>query len=136
MSTAESLHGELKTWSFLLCTMAWYNVLYQINHVSKLLQSPNVSMETLRSETEGVKDYLEDFRENGIASCQTDATDIAENLDMEMTLPEKRQRKRKDSFYMKVQRKLSLLQTRLSEETSFCPWLTQPSEASVTGFQD
>uniref|UniRef100_A0A8C2AU17 TTF-type domain-containing protein n=1 Tax=Cyprinus carpio TaxID=7962 RepID=A0A8C2AU17_CYPCA len=95
MSTAKSLHGELKTWSFLLCTMTWYNVLYQINHVSKLLQSPNVSMETLRSETEGVKDYLEDFRENGIASCQTDAKDIAENLDMEMTLPEKRQRKKK-----------------------------------------
>lgn len=95
VSTAKSLHGELKTWSFLLCTMTWYNVLYQINHVSKLLQSPNVSMETLRSETEGVKDYLEDFRENGIASCQTDAKDIADNLDMETTLPEKRQRKKK-----------------------------------------
>ncbi|CAH2277611.1 zinc finger MYM-type 1-like, partial [Pelobates cultripes] len=89
MSTAKSLHGEMKTWSFLLCTMTWYN------HVSKLLQSPNVSMETLRSETEGVKDYLEDFRENGIASCQTGAKDIAENLHMEMTLPEKRQRKKK-----------------------------------------
>lgn len=95
MSTAKSLHGEMKTWSFLLCTMTWYNVLHQINHVSKLLQSPNVSMETLKSETEGVKDYLEDFRENGIASCQTDAKDIPENLDMEMTLPEKRQRKKK-----------------------------------------
>ncbi|KAK7158541.1 hypothetical protein R3I94_004999 [Phoxinus phoxinus] len=95
MSTAKCLHGELKTWSFLLCTMTWYNVLYQINHVSKLLQSPNVSMETLRSETEGVKDYLEDFRDKGIASCQTDAKDIAEHLDMEMTLPEKRQRKKK-----------------------------------------
>lgn len=95
MSAAKSLHGELKTWSFLLCTMTWYNVLYQINHVNKLLQSPNVSMETLRSQTEGVKDYLEDFRENGIASCQTDAKDIAENLDMEITLTEKRQRKKK-----------------------------------------
>ncbi|CAH2297241.1 Hypothetical predicted protein, partial [Pelobates cultripes] len=72
MSTAKSLHGEMKTWSFLLCTMTWYNVLYQINHVTKLLQSPNISMETLRSAIEGVKDYLEDFRENGIASCQTD----------------------------------------------------------------
>lgn len=71
--------------------MTWYNVLYQINHVSKLLQSPNVSMETLRSETEGEKDYLEDFRKNGIASCQTDAKDIAENKDKDMTLPEKRQ---------------------------------------------
>uniref|UniRef100_A0A8C1E7M5 TTF-type domain-containing protein n=1 Tax=Cyprinus carpio carpio TaxID=630221 RepID=A0A8C1E7M5_CYPCA len=108
MSTAKSLHGELKTWSFLLCTMTWYNVLYQINHVSKLLQSPNVSMETLRSETEGVKDYLEDFRENGIASCQTDAKDIAENLDMEMTLPEKRQRKKKrQSLYEGTEETLS-----------------------------
>ncbi|KAI4895569.1 hypothetical protein NFI96_004177, partial [Prochilodus magdalenae] len=98
MSSAKSLHDELKTWSFLLCTIIWYNVLYQVNHVSKLLQSPNVSMGTLRAETEGVREYLEDFRENGLASCQTDAKDIAENLDMEMNLPEKRQRKKKRQF--------------------------------------
>ncbi|KAI4878893.1 hypothetical protein NFI96_007846, partial [Prochilodus magdalenae] len=69
-----------------------------VNHVSKLLQSPNVSMGTLRAETEGVREYLEDFRENGLASCQTDAKDIVENLDMEMNLPEKRQRKKKRQF--------------------------------------
>ena len=73
--------------------MTWYNVLYQVNRVNKLLQSPNVSMETLKTET-GVREYLENFRENGLASCQTDATDIAVNLDVEMNLPEKRQRKK------------------------------------------
>uniref|UniRef100_G3N552 TTF-type domain-containing protein n=1 Tax=Gasterosteus aculeatus aculeatus TaxID=481459 RepID=G3N552_GASAC len=61
MSTAKSLHGELKTWA----------------------RIPKDSENPLRE------------RENGIASCQTDAKDIAENLDMEMTLPEKRPRKKK-----------------------------------------
>uniref|UniRef100_A0A3B1J7P5 TTF-type domain-containing protein n=1 Tax=Astyanax mexicanus TaxID=7994 RepID=A0A3B1J7P5_ASTMX len=90
--------SETMSSSFLLCTIIWYNVLYQVNHVSKLLQSPNVSMGTLRAETEGVREYLEDFRENRLASCQTDAKDIAENLDMEMNLPEKKQRKKKRQF--------------------------------------
>jgi len=29
------------------CTVIWYNILYQINHVSRILQSPTVSLETL-----------------------------------------------------------------------------------------
>ncbi|XP_063732765.1 zinc finger MYM-type protein 1-like isoform X2 [Eleginops maclovinus] len=98
MSSAKSLHGELKTWSFLLCTITWYNVLYQVNHMSKLLQSPDVSMQTLKKETEGVTEYLEDFRENGLASSQTDAMEIAEDLEIERKLPEKRQRKKKRQF--------------------------------------
>ena len=98
MSSAKSLHGELKTWSFLLCAMTWYNVLYQVNRVSKLLQSPNISMETLRAETEGVREYLEKFRKNGLASCQIDTTDITVNLEVEINLLEKRQRKKTKQF--------------------------------------
>ena len=30
MSTATSIKGELMTWSFVLCTVIWYNILYQI----------------------------------------------------------------------------------------------------------
>lgn len=66
--------------------------------MSKLLQSPDVSMQTLKKETEGVTEYLEDFRENGLASSQTDAMEIAEDLEIERKLPEKRQRKKKKQF--------------------------------------
>ena len=51
-------------------------------------------METLRAETEEVREYLEYFRKNGLASCQTNTTDIAEYLDVEINLPVKKQRKK------------------------------------------
>uniref|UniRef100_A0A3B4XMQ3 DUF4371 domain-containing protein n=1 Tax=Seriola lalandi dorsalis TaxID=1841481 RepID=A0A3B4XMQ3_SERLL len=98
MSTANASHDELKSWRFLLCTMIWYNVLYQVNLVSKLLQSPDVSLETLRTETQGVRQCLENFRDSGLASCQSDAVEIAEELEIEMELPEKRQRKAAKCF--------------------------------------
>jgi len=97
-STAKSLHSEMNTWRFLLCTIIWYNILYQINHMSKLLQSPNVSLETLRRETEGVRGYLMQFRESGLSCCQSDAMDIAEELKTEKILPAKRQKRTPKDF--------------------------------------
>ncbi|KAF3842864.1 hypothetical protein F7725_001713 [Dissostichus mawsoni] len=41
-----------------------------INHVSKILQSPSVSLETLKRETSAVRVYLENFRDNGLAASQ------------------------------------------------------------------
>uniref|UniRef100_A0A8C5EEX0 HAT C-terminal dimerisation domain-containing protein n=1 Tax=Gouania willdenowi TaxID=441366 RepID=A0A8C5EEX0_GOUWI len=63
MSTANALHNELKSWGFLMCTIIRYNVLYQVNLVSKLLQSPDASLETLKTETQGLRQYLENFRD-------------------------------------------------------------------------
>ena len=66
--------------------------------VSKLLQSPYVPLETLKAETEGVRQYLQNFRDSGLASCQSDAVEIAEELEIEKKLPEKRQRKAAKRF--------------------------------------
>lgn len=46
MSMANSIQKEPMTWRFVLCVVIWYNVLYQIKHVSKIL-----SLETLKKET-------------------------------------------------------------------------------------
>lgn len=43
---ANSIQKEPMTWRFVLCVVIWYNVLYQIKHVSKIL-----SLETLKKET-------------------------------------------------------------------------------------
>lgn len=64
MYTATSIKDELMTWSLVMCTVIWYNILYQINHVSKIFQSPTVSLETPKRETSTVRVYLENFREN------------------------------------------------------------------------
>lgn len=80
LSTATSTKAELMTRRFVLCTVIWYDIFYQINQVSKILQSPSVSLETLKKETSAVRVYLEDARENGLAAAQTDASQITESL--------------------------------------------------------
>lgn len=79
MSTVTSRKRELMTWHFALFTVIWYNIFYQINHVSKIVQSPSVSVETLQQETSTVRVYLEGFRENGLAASETYANEIVEN---------------------------------------------------------
>ncbi|CAJ1059664.1 zinc finger MYM-type protein 1-like [Xyrichtys novacula] len=98
LSTATSIKAELMTWRFVLCTVIWYNILYQINRVSKILQSPSVSLETLKAETSAVRTYLENARESGLAAAQSDATKIAESLEIDRTFPAKRQRKTTKQF--------------------------------------
>lgn len=72
--------------------------MYQINRVSKILQSPSVSLETLKAETIAVKTFLESARESGLASAETDARQIADTLEIDRTFPEKRKRKRTQQF--------------------------------------
>ena len=52
VSSARGIFKELQTWPFLVSTIVWYNVLYQINKVSKLLQSPTVSVATLTEKSQ------------------------------------------------------------------------------------
>lgn len=98
LSTAASIRAELMTWRFVLCTVIWYSILYQINRISKLVQSPSVSLETLKRETTSVREYLENFRENGLLASETDGREIAEALDIERTFPAKRERKTTRQF--------------------------------------
>lgn len=97
-STADSLKENIMKWSFMVSTFVWYNVLYHINRVSKILQSPSVSIETLRREVMAVSDYLEEYRECGFNSAQVDAREVAEKMEVEMSWPVVRQRKRKRQF--------------------------------------
>lgn len=79
-----------------------------------------------------MRTYLNNFRVSGLAACQTDARGITEALDIDITLPEKRQRKISWHSYMRAEIRHNPLQKSLSEDICFCPWLTQPLEASVT----
>ncbi|XP_070399913.1 zinc finger MYM-type protein 1-like [Nothobranchius furzeri] len=95
VSTAGSIYQEMKRWPFLVSTIVWYNVLFQINKASKILQSPKVSVETIRNEITAVTDFLQDFRECGFNSAKTDAREIAERIEVEMNWPEVHQRTKK-----------------------------------------
>ncbi|KAB5518448.1 hypothetical protein PHYPO_G00166020 [Pangasianodon hypophthalmus] len=98
VSTAESICKELQRWPFMVSTIVWYNVLFQINRVSKILESPKVSIETVRKEIRAVKEFLQEFRNRGFNSAQTEAREIAEKLEVEMSWPEVRQRRKAKQF--------------------------------------
>uniref|UniRef100_A0A8C6WU32 TTF-type domain-containing protein n=1 Tax=Neogobius melanostomus TaxID=47308 RepID=A0A8C6WU32_9GOBI len=92
VSTARGICQEMQRLPFLVSTIVWYNVLFQINKVSKILQSPNVSVETVRKEITAVTEFLQDFREHGFNAAVTDAREIAAGTEVEMSWPEVRRR--------------------------------------------
>uniref|UniRef100_A0A8C6WW11 TTF-type domain-containing protein n=1 Tax=Neogobius melanostomus TaxID=47308 RepID=A0A8C6WW11_9GOBI len=92
VSTARGICQEMQRLPFLVSTIVWYNVLFQINKVSKILQSPNVSVETVRKEITAVTEFLQDFREHGFNAAIADGTEV------EMSWPEVRRRVKKNQF--------------------------------------
>lgn len=133
-SNADSIYKEMKKWPFLVSTVVWYYVLFHINKVSKLLQSPKVSVEVMRNEITAVIEFLKEYQEHGFNSAKTDAREIAEKINLEMTWPEMRQRKKKGGLSMRGERKLYLLQKSFSKESFSCIWWTGPLSKSGRDF--
>ncbi|XP_051953036.1 uncharacterized protein LOC127622912 [Xyrauchen texanus] len=97
-SAARGLEQEITSWKFLLTVIIWYNILHEVNRVSKLLQSPQVGIDVLQCEVGYVLKFLKEYRENGLSSAQTDARDIVEEMEMPMVFPTSRGRKPKHQF--------------------------------------
>lgn len=76
-SSASSLCRVLRKCQFMVSCVVWYNVLYVINKVSKILQGPKVSIETMKREISAVIDFLQYFREHGFNAAKIDAREIA-----------------------------------------------------------
>jgi len=80
---ATGLAKQLKNFQFLVTLVIWYDLLFQINMISKLLQSKNmqfdIALECIKSATEFMKKY----KENGFVSAQISATELAQELEME-----------------------------------------------------
>lgn len=66
--------------------------------MSKIFQSPSVSIETVKREIKAVADHLEEFREYSFNSAKTDAIEIAEKVKVEINWQDVRQRKSKRRF--------------------------------------
>jgi len=76
----------------------WYDVLFQVNRASKLLQSPSVSINTLTKEIDAIKKFLEDYRKNGFKLAKLNAQQIADEMEIEQTFHEKRLLKKRLMF--------------------------------------
>ncbi|XP_065639625.1 zinc finger MYM-type protein 1-like [Hydra vulgaris] len=88
----------IRTWSFLLKIIIWYDVLFQINKSSKLLLSPAISLDILACEIQATNAFLYEYRENGFFDACVKASEIAELFGIERVFPITRSRKKKSIY--------------------------------------
>ena len=58
---------ELEDFEFLLGMNIWYDILFAVNSVSKILQSKDMHIDVAIDHLKGLITYLKHYRENGFA---------------------------------------------------------------------
>ena len=61
----------------------WYDILFQVNKASKILQSYGVSLHTIETEIQATEKFLQNYRTTGYDSAATSAVEIAQELDID-----------------------------------------------------
>ncbi|XP_024969569.1 uncharacterized protein LOC112508937 [Cynara cardunculus var. scolymus] len=97
-SEAESLVSAIENFEFFLGMIVWYDVLFAINMVSKMLQLKSMCIYATMEQFEGVVKYFEKYRNEGFASSMDTAKTIACEMNIDPTFLIKRRIIRKKQF--------------------------------------
>ena len=97
-SETKSLIAHLSKWSFLLSVFICYDILFQVNKASKILQSYGVSLHTMETEIQATEKFLQNYRTTGYDSAATSAVEIAQELDIDPSFPPSRSGKKRRLF--------------------------------------
>lgn len=99
-SEAKNLAIKLKSFQFICSIVVWYEILYNVNIASKMMQSPSLDLPESNKILEKVKSYLETLRtEEGFEKILVDAKELAEQMEVPaIFLPTSRLRRRKKHF--------------------------------------
>jgi hypothetical protein len=96
---AESLANfEVGNVEFILATIMWYDILFAVNTVSKLLQSANMQLDVATEQIKGLVTYLTKYWDTGFHSAMITAKEIASTTDVEQVFKQNRNRQRKRQF--------------------------------------
>ncbi|XP_034056012.1 uncharacterized protein LOC117535596 [Gymnodraco acuticeps] len=95
---AQSLAEEVGSYRFAICTVVWYDILTNIKHVSKMLQSVSMQLDIAVDLLRKTEVSLVSYRSNGFASAQASAKDICGQMNVEAVLKQKRLRTTKRQF--------------------------------------
>lgn len=90
MTEVQSFGEEVWSYHFSVCTVVWYNILTQIQHVCKLLQSPSMQMYVAAELLKKTEASLVRCRATGFVSAQVSAKDICKKINVEAVLKQKR----------------------------------------------
>ncbi|KAL7235102.1 hypothetical protein ACSBR1_018565 [Camellia fascicularis] len=89
-SEAKSLvTHELETFEFLFSIVIWYNLLFHVNSVSKLLQSEDMDIADAVKQLDGLVKYVAMYREVGFMEAMVEAKEMTSELGIEPTFVEK-----------------------------------------------
>ncbi|CAO2814020.1 unnamed protein product [Amaranthus hypochondriacus] len=114
-SEAKSLaNNELGNFEFLLATVIWYEILSEVNLVSKQLQSKEMMIDVAINSIKGLIAFFKTYRENGFSNALNTTKNLANEIGIECVFPKKRQVRRKRHFD-----ETNIEETSLSQEESF-----------------
>ena len=98
VTECRSLISEIRSWRFLVCRIIWYDLLFQINIISKGLQSPSMCLDDQIAQVEAGMEFIAQYREEGLVSAEVTARELAEDLEVDRSYPEPRRRKKSRLF--------------------------------------
>lgn len=75
---------ELNSYEFVLSLVIWYEILSEVNVVSKSLQSINMHLDVSTNLLDGLLIFFEQYRTKGFESAKITANTISEDLDIEI----------------------------------------------------
>ncbi|XP_039373733.1 zinc finger MYM-type protein 1-like [Mauremys reevesii] len=95
---AKSLAFQIRDYKFLVSLVFWHDLLFQVNFVSKELQSDTMDISAGISSFEKLCNWLKMYREKGFQEVLTGANELAKDLDVTPVFQTKRLHKRKKQF--------------------------------------
>ena len=84
---AETLYETLKQYKFLVSLVLWYDVLFQVNFVSKELQGETVDLSTAMNSFNNLMIWIRKLRVDGFVQILVTAKDLAEDMEVVAIFP-------------------------------------------------
>lgn len=116
-SEAQSLANEINTFEFVLSLVIWYDILVEVNVVSKSLQGKSIDIDISIKMLESLLIFLRSFRQTGFENSIITAKEICEENDIEANFKTLRLRKKKKMFnYEKDDERVNDAETNFRQE--------------------
>ncbi|XP_076038009.1 zinc finger MYM-type protein 1-like [Oratosquilla oratoria] len=92
---AKELADAVSKYEFAVSLATWYNILFEVNITSKHLQDKDADLNSATKQLEATKSYLLSCRcDDGFQKVLVDATEVAQELEIEPQFEKKQSRKR------------------------------------------
>jgi hypothetical protein len=98
-SEAKSLaENELGGFEFLVSIIIWYEILFEVNLISKKLHSKDMLIDVAIESVQGLISFFKNYRETGFSKALEAAKEIAIEMEVKPEFQTKRKIKRKRQF--------------------------------------